>query len=96
MRREYFVYILSNPRRTVLYIGVTNSLSRRYFEHKDKVHPNSFTSRYNVGELVYFEIYSSIYDAIGREKQLKGWVRRKKDALIFQFNPTLKNLFAAY
>lgn len=87
---SYFVYILSNNSRT-LYIGVTNDLERRVQEHKAKVLPG-FTSLYNVGLLVYYEQFGDIRDAIAREKQLKGWTRAKKLALIAKLNPDFVDL----
>ncbi len=89
-RRSYYVYILTNPRRTVLYTGVTNDLGRRAAEHTQKQRP-SFTARYNVSELVYFESHANINDAIAREKQIKGGSRQKKLDLIDAFNPEWKD-----
>ncbi len=83
--RNYYVYILSNKKR-VLYIGVTNDLEKRIWQHKQHLIPG-FTQRYNVDRLVYFEHTNSIEGAIGREKQLKGWLRAKKIALIESVNP---------
>ena len=76
----------------VLYIGVTNDLQRRVYQHKNKTEPNSFTARYNVNRLVYFEIFSDIKDAISREKQLKAWRREKKVLLLESENPHWKDL----
>lgn len=87
----YFVYILSNKTNTVLYIGVTNNLDRRVYQHKNKTIPG-FTNRYNVNKLIYFEEYTSITDALAREKQLKNWHREWKLQLIKQRNPTLRDL----
>ncbi|OGT36261.1 MAG: endonuclease [Gammaproteobacteria bacterium RIFCSPHIGHO2_12_FULL_37_14] len=83
--RNYCVYILSNTART-LYIGVTNNLERRMYEHKNKL-ISGFTKRYNLTKLVYYETTNNIRDAIYREKQLKGWLRIKKIALIEESNP---------
>ncbi len=88
----YYVYILSNSRRTVLYIGVTGCLEKRLLEHALKSKKNSFTEKYNTDELVYFEDYADTKDAIAREKQLKKWTRIKKEKLIKQSNPEMKNL----
>ena len=88
------VYILTNRHRTVLYIGVTSSLRQRMAQHRSGVHHSSFTKRYNVDRLVYFEISSDIKAAIAREKQLKGWRRDKKEALINSFNPDWDDLAA--
>src|SRR3712207_3910397 len=83
--RRFYVYVLSNHTRT-LYVGVTNDLVRRAFEHKTKT-PGRFTSRYNLTNVVYFEVTDNVRAAIVREKQLKGWTRRKKLALINSTNP---------
>jgi len=81
-----------NCRRTVIYTGVTNDLSRRIWEHKNPTDPECFTAKYNVDELVYYEIYENIYEAINREKQIKGWRRSKKIWLIKTLNSELKEL----
>ena len=83
----YYVYILTNWDNKVMYIGVTNNLERRLYEHKNKV-IKGFTEKYNVHKLVYFETTNDIMSAIEREKQLKGWNRDKKNRLINQSNPT--------
>jgi putative endonuclease len=88
--RQFYVYILFNQSRT-LYIGVTNDLLRRTYEHQHKLVPG-FTSRYNVNQLAYFEIYATASSAIEREKQLKGWTRAKKIALIERLNPRWDDL----
>ncbi len=88
---EYFVYILSNFTNTTLYVGVTNDLKRRLFEHKNKMLPG-FTEKYNVDKLVYFEKVTDVKSAIQREKNLKKWKRSWKDELIKKFNPTYKDL----
>ena len=92
MHKQYFVYIMSNKSRT-LYTGVTNDLNRRVYEHKHKLTPG-FTSKYNITRLVYFEVTSDIRSAIAREKQIKGWLRAKKMALIESVNPTWADLSA--
>ena len=84
--KTYFVYILSNKANTVLYVGVTNNLERRVYEHKNKL-IDGFTKRYNVDKLVYFETTSDVDEAIKREKALKNLVRRKKEELINSINP---------
>ena len=81
----YYVYILSNAHNTVLYTGVTNDLQRRCFEHKQKI-IKGFTQKYNVDKLVYFEQFDFAESAIAREKQIKGYSRAKKNALINSFN----------
>src|SRR2546430_12909845 len=91
--KSYFVYITSSQRR-VLYIGVigvTSKLERRVFQHKGHFF-GGFTAKYNVSNLVYFERYSNVYRAIGREKELKGWLRQKKVSLIESDNPKWKDL----
>ncbi|MDD5288395.1 MAG: GIY-YIG nuclease family protein [Dehalococcoidales bacterium] len=88
--RDYYVYIMSNHSRT-LYIGVTNNLPRRVSEHKAKL-VDGFTKRYNLNRLVYYENTNYIATAIEREKEIKGWVRRKKVALIHSFNPAWEDL----
>jgi putative endonuclease len=87
---EYFVYILSNKSR-MLYIGVTNNLERRVLEHQVKLIPG-FTEHYGLTHLVYYESTNDINAAISREKEIKGWVRRKKTALINAFNLEWKDL----
>jgi putative endonuclease len=82
---EYFVYVMSNVSRT-LYIGVTNNLERRVWEHKQKLHPG-FSRRYNRTMLVYCERFGGPNDAIAREKELKGWLRSRKLELIERENP---------
>ncbi|PIS07898.1 hypothetical protein COT78_01085 [Candidatus Berkelbacteria bacterium CG10_big_fil_rev_8_21_14_0_10_43_13] len=89
--KEYSVYILTNVSNKVLYVGVTNNLRRRMYEHKKKLIPG-FTSKYNLNKLVYFESFSSINDAIQNEKRIKGWLRSKKIALIDSFNPGWNDL----
>jgi putative endonuclease len=74
-------------------VGMTNSLERRFIEHVWKIHKVSFTARYNITDLVYFEEYSSSLDTIKREKQIKGWARKRKMNLIKTINPEMKNLF---
>ena len=88
----YYIYILANKNNTVLYIGVTNDLVRRCHEHKIKLN-KGFTEKYNVDNLVYYEIYNDIDSAIKREKQLKGYSRSKKDALIDKVNPNREELY---
>ncbi|MBC2845245.1 GIY-YIG nuclease family protein [Winogradskyella flava] len=78
---QYYVYILSNIKNGTLYIGVTNDLERRMFEHKSKL-LKGFTSRYGLNKLMYFESYQYVNDAIKREKQLKNWNRQWKIDLI--------------
>ena len=88
---EYFVYILTNQNNTVLYIGVTNNLERRIYEHQKEL-VEGFTKRYQTHKLIYFEQTESVDDAIRREKQLKGWTRKKKESLINSRNPQWEDL----
>ena len=88
---EYYVYILTTKRKSALYIGVTNNLRRRLYEHKNGIHPG-FTKRYHFCLLVYFEKFSDIKYAIHREKVLKGWCRYKKLELINSINPAWNDL----
>lgn len=88
---NFYVYIVTNKNKTVLYIEVTNSLSRRLAEHQNKMNVG-FTSRYNCHYLVYYEKFKYINDAIAREKYLKGILRSKKQKLISEFNPEWKFL----
>ena len=88
---NYYVYILTNKTNRVLYIGVTNNLERRLYEHRNEL-ADSFTKRYHVHKLVYFETTTVIRTAIAREKQLKGWLRVKKNALIETMNPKWEDL----
>lgn len=87
---QYYVYIMTNGVRT-LYIGVTNDLMRRVYEHQQKL-VNGFTKTYNITMLMYYEATSDVESAIAREKQLKGWSRSKKIALLESFNPHWKDL----
>lgn len=82
--KQFYVYILTSKSKT-LYTGVTNNLSRRLYEHKNKL-INGFTKKYNIDKLVYYEIYNTPDEAITREKQIKGWLRKKKVALIESMN----------
>src|SRR3954468_14937518 len=92
-RNRYYVYILANRHRNVLYVGVTNDLMRRLWEHKHKAVPG-FTSRYKVDQLMYFEVFGEVTKAIMREKQIKGYGRGKKAALIGKENPVWLDLSA--
>ena len=89
--RAYFVYILTNKSNGVFYIGVTNNLKRRMYEHKNKL-VAGFTKKYNIAKLVYFEATNDIRSAIKREKQLKNWHRDWKINLINDFNPSWRDL----
>ena len=88
---NYYVYILSNKSNKVLYIGVTNDLQRRVYEHKNKL-IEGFTSKYNVDKLLHYESTTDIKSAIEREKRLKSWSRAKKEELINKSNPQREDL----
>ena len=93
---NFYVYILTNKSKTVLYTGVTNNLRRRLYEHTVKLNPKSFTAKYNTHFLVYFEHFGWIQKAIAREKEIKNLNREKKEALIASQNPNwsfLNHLF---
>jgi putative endonuclease len=90
MSKEFFVYIMTNKSRT-LYTGVTGDLMRRVYEHKRKL-IQGFTSKYNIQYLAYYESTPSVHAALAREKQIKGWLRSKKIALIESVNPEWKDL----
>ena len=89
--RQYYVYVLTNKTNKVLYIGVTNNLVRRIFEHKNKL-VEGFTKKYNLSKLVYYEVTNDIYSALERGKQLKNWHRDWKINLINSFNPVWADL----
>jgi len=89
--KDLFVYILTNERHTTLYIGVTNNLEARLWQHQNGK-GSGFTRPYNLTVLIYFETYPGPESAIAREKQLKGWNRKKKEALIARVNPKWKDL----
>jgi putative endonuclease len=88
----YYVYILTNSFNIVLYIGITNSLIRRLYEHKNSIIVKPFTARYKLNKLVYYEVFNDVANAIAREKELKLWRRKWKIELISVFNPKWKDL----
>ena len=90
---NYYVYILTNKYGTVLYTGVTKDLVRRVYEHKNHIDKESFTAKYNVTKLVYFEQTTDVKSAIEREKQIKSWSRDRKISLIFEMNPKWVDLY---
>ena len=90
---NYYVYILSNITGTTIYIGITKDLIRRVYEHKHKLDPGSFTARYDIHKLVYYESTSDVRAAIEREKQLKGWNRKRKNKLVESMNPRWDDLY---
>ena len=89
----YYVYLLSNSANSTIYTGVTNNLLKRVYEHKHKLDPNSFTARYRVHKLVYFEETSDVRSAIEREKQIKSWNRQRKNQLVDTMNPRWEDLY---
>ncbi|MEB2777865.1 GIY-YIG nuclease family protein [Algoriphagus sp. D3-2-R+10] len=93
MQKGGAVYIMTNHRHTVLYTGVTNDLLRRVYEHRNKLNPNSFSTKYNLTKLVFFESFHSIDEAIAREKQIKGGSRKGKEDSINSMNPNWKDLW---
>ena len=88
---DYYVYILTNEHGNVMYIGVTNDLARRLYEHRQEL-VDGFTKRYHVHKLVYFEQTGRVEAALAREKQLKRWTRAKKNALVETLNPDWRDL----
>ena len=89
----YYVYMMASTTNYTVYIGVTNDLIRRVYEHKTHADPDSFTSQYHVEKLIYFEYATDVRAALEREKQLKGWRRSKKNALIEKMNPQWRDLY---
>ena len=89
--RSYYVYLMTNWNNKVMYLGVTNNLERRVYEHRNKL-IKGFTEKYNVNKLVYFEETSDVAVAITREKEIKKWRREKKNALVKKVNPDWKDL----
>jgi len=87
------VYIMTNRHNTILYVGVSSELPSRVLDHKNKKYPKSFTARYNLNKLVYFEFHETIVGGIAREKQLKGGSRQKKVDLINGMNPEWRDLY---
>lgn len=93
MEKQGYVYIITNAHRTTLYVGVTSELFSRIFKHRTHFYKGSFSDRYNIEYLVFYEVYGRVDEAIGREKQIKKWRREKKIALIESMNPEWKDLF---
>ncbi len=91
MDKQYYVYIMTNKRHSVLYTGVTNNLKKRVYQHQEKM-ADGFTKKYNVSKLVYYQVAQNAYAAITREKQIKGGSRSKKIELINSINPDWHDL----
>ena len=91
-KSQSHVYLMSNKMNTVIYTGVTSDLIKRVYEHKQKL-ADGFTKKYNATKLIYYETFDSIRDAIVREKQIKGWIRKKKVDLVAVLNPQWKDLY---
>ena len=89
----YYVYILASPTNVTIYTGVTNDLVRRVYEHKHHADPKSFTAKYSVNRLVYFEQTTDVRAALEREKQIKSWKRARKNALVESMNPKWEDLY---
>src|ERR1700761_7720897 len=92
-KRGGCVYIMTNKRHTVLYVGVTSELVSRVWDHKNKTYPNSFTAKYNCTKLVYYQFYPHIEEAIAVEKTTKGSSRAYKIQLVMSLNPEWKDLY---
>ena len=94
MSKQYYIYILGNTARTVLYTGVTDDLVKRVWQHKQEL-VKGFTQKYKVHDLLYYEIFNDPETAIEREKQIKSWGRNKKEKLVTENNPGLVDLYEA-
>jgi putative endonuclease len=92
MEKQYYVYIMTNKRNTVLYTGITNDLGKRTYEHKEKL-VEGFTKKYNINKLIYYEVSNDVESAISREKQIKSGSRAKKINLVNSMNPEWKDLY---
>lgn len=89
----YYVYLLTNSTNVTLYTGVTNDLRRRMWKHRNHADPGSFTAKYDLGKLVYYEMTSDVKAALEREKQIKSWSRKRKNQLIGTSNPQWRDLY---
>lgn len=94
MSEKHYLYIITNKNEGVFYIGITNNLKRRIYQHKNKVHKSTFSARYNLDKLVYFEIFDSKDEALLREARMKKWNREWKINIIKSFNPEWKDLYS--
>ena len=95
MTKTYYVYLLTNWNNKVMYVGVSNNLERRLYEHKNKL-VKGFTEKYNVNKLVYFEETEDVTAAIAREKEIKKWRREKKNQLVNRMNPNWEDLSSGW
>ncbi len=93
MQKGGYTYILTNKNHTTLYVGVTSNIYERTYKHKQHHYKNSFTDKYNIEILVYYESFDRIEEAISREKEIKKWIRQKKEELINSLNPEWKDLW---
>lgn len=91
--KNYYVYILANVTNTTIYVGVTGDLLRRIYQHKNDMDSGSFTAKYQVHKLVYYECTTDVYSALSREKQLKSWNRKRKNKLVESMNPSWRDLY---
>lgn len=91
-KKQYYIYILSNFTRTVLYTGITDNLIRRVWEHRNDL-VKGFSQKYQVHSLLYYEVFEDPESAIEREKQIKSWNRKRKEELITKFNPGLVDIY---
>jgi len=91
----YYVYLITNYKNSTLYTGVTSNLEKRIYEHRKVLKRNSFSSKYKLKKLVYYEQHRNINSAIKREKQIKGWIRKKKNHLIESINPDWSDLMGS-
>ena len=93
LNMNYYVYILANNTNVAIYVGVTRDLVRRVYEHRNHLDPKSYTAKYDIRKLVYFEQTTDVRVAIEREKQIKSWSRAKKNALVETMNPQWEDLY---
>ncbi len=90
---KYYVYIITNYEQTIFYIGVTNNIANRMMYHGEKINEKSFSAKYHLDRLIYYEEYTNVNDAITREKQLKNWHRDWKINLVKEMNPEMRDLW---
>ena len=90
---SYYVYILANATNVAIYTGITNNLIRRVWEHKENADPKSYTAKYHIHKLVYYEETTDVRIALEREKQIKDWNRKRKNQLVESMNPSWRDLY---